>query len=64
LIRAIAAGDLAAALPLLAASPELAKEHLAEGPTRREAKAHWFDELGHYVYAGDTPSTSPPLPVG
>jgi hypothetical protein len=54
LIRAVAAGDSGSALRLLAASPILATTHAGEGATRQAAKAHFLDEIGHYVYAGDT----------
>ena len=54
LVRAIASGDMAAALRLLAASPALARTRFAEGATRQRAKDYFLDEIGHYVYAGDT----------
>ena len=54
LIQAIVAGDDAAVSRLLAATPALARDHLGEGATRQSAKANFFDEIKHYVYAGDT----------
>jgi hypothetical protein len=54
LVRAVAAGNVAAALRLLAASPALASGRLEKGATRQTARAHYLDEIEHYVYAGDT----------
>jgi Ankyrin repeats (many copies) len=54
LVRAIVAGDAAVAARLLAASPALAGTSFAAGATRQAAKAYYLDEIGRYVYAGDT----------
>jgi ankyrin repeat protein len=54
LLRAIAAGNAADVSRALAASPDLAKAHLAKGATRERAKPYFLDEIGHYVYAGHT----------
>ena len=54
MVRAIVAGDAAAALRLLAASPVLVNARVEEGATRQAAKDHYLDEIHHYVYAGDT----------
>ena len=55
LLRAIAAGNSTAVLAMLDAEPELGRAALAiTGATRREAKAHFLDDIGHYVYRGDT----------
>jgi ankyrin repeat protein len=54
LISAIARGDQRLARQLLAADPELARARVAVGATRAEARAHFLDDIGHYVYAGDT----------
>jgi ankyrin repeat protein len=54
LVRAIAGGDAAVALRLLAASPALAGVCFAEGATRRTAKTYYLDDIGRYVFAGDT----------
>jgi len=53
-VRAIAAGDGPTALGLLAAKPDLASARVADGATRQSAKAYYFDDIGHYLYAGDT----------
>ena len=53
LARAIVADDAAGALRRLAASPALARACFEEGATRQTAK-EYLDELGRYVYAGDT----------
>jgi hypothetical protein len=54
LVRAIVAGDAAGAAQLLAATPGLAAERVREGATRQVSKEHYFDEIGHYVFAGDS----------
>jgi Ankyrin repeats (many copies) len=54
LIESIVEDDAAAALRLLATSPELAKAHSSSGATRQAAKENWFDGINHYLYAGDT----------
>jgi hypothetical protein len=54
LLRSIARGD-AAALDIIAASPELARQALSGGATREDATTWYFAEIEHYVYAGDTP---------
>jgi len=54
LMRAIVDGDEAAASRLLIASPDLATISLAEGAARHGPKGYWFEEIGHYVYKGDT----------
>jgi Ankyrin repeats (many copies)/Ankyrin repeats (3 copies) len=55
LVRTIAAGDSTAALAMLDAQPELARIALTvKGATRQDAKAHFLDDIGHYVYQGDT----------
>lgn len=46
LIRAIVDGDTRAALRALAGAPELARA--------RAGETHFFEEIRHYVYAGDT----------
>jgi hypothetical protein len=53
--RAVAVGDTGAAARLLAASPDLATTRLEHGATRQAAKQYYLDDLGHYVYTGDTP---------
>lgn len=54
LIRAIVLGDAGAVGRVLAASPAAARARVEEGATRQAAKEHYLDEIGHYVYAGDT----------
>jgi ankyrin repeat protein len=53
-MRVVAAGDMAEASRLLAASPALAAAHLEQGATRQVATDYYFDEIQHYVYARDT----------
>jgi hypothetical protein len=48
------AADHAAAFRLLAANPALAKARFEIGATRQSAKTYFMDEIGHYLYAGDT----------
>ena len=56
LMRGIVAGDAAAVARLLAASPALASSSLRlQGATRRSTKDYFFDEIAHYLLAGDTP---------
>ncbi len=53
LMRAIAAGDSATGSAtvarLIAASPGLARMPAREGATREEEKAHWLDDIQHYI---------------
>jgi hypothetical protein len=46
--------DVATALRLLAAEPALASARVEVGATRQCAKAHYLNEIEHYLYAGDT----------
>jgi hypothetical protein len=55
LLRAIASGDKPRAFRLLLASPRLASGASAGGATRQSATSYFFEEIQHYVYAGDTP---------
>lgn len=54
LLRAIATGDRKRASHLIEASPQLARESASIGATRAKPAAHFFSEIGQYVYAGDT----------
>jgi hypothetical protein len=54
LMRAIVADDAKTVARLLLASPDLASVSLAQGATRQSTKDHWFEDIGHYVYKGDT----------
>jgi ankyrin repeat protein len=40
---------------MLGASPSLAQQSLAVGATRAGATDFFFEEIGHYLYGGDTP---------
>ena len=53
MVRSIVA-DNPAALDLLASNPELARAHFEEGATRHSTKAYHLEQIGHYIYAGDT----------
>jgi ankyrin repeat protein len=53
-IRAIVAGDEDAAATLLAASPDLAMARVERGATRQDPSEWFLDEIGHYVYQGDS----------
>jgi Ankyrin repeats (many copies) len=54
LMRTIAEGDTASALQLLAAQPALAIARLEQGASRQVATDFFFEEITHYVYAGDS----------
>ena len=54
LLRSIARRDPAAA-DLIAASPDLVRQHVAVGATHDDAATWYLAEIEHYVYAGDTP---------
>ena len=54
LLRAIAAGDPSAAR-LLHERPELSRGAFATGATRADAGRYYLPQIGHYLYAGDTP---------
>ena len=55
LLRAIASRDKPTTLRLLAESPLLAPLAITVGATRTGASTYFFEEIGHYAYAGDTP---------
>jgi Ankyrin repeats (many copies) len=55
LLRAIASRDLPTAARLLAEAQHLARSTLAVGATRESATPYYFDQIAHYVYAGDSP---------
>jgi hypothetical protein len=40
---------------LLGASPALVRARIKDGATRLTAQLHFVQEIGHYLYAGDTP---------
>ena len=54
LFGAIVEGDEVGVSSLLAETPGLARARIVHGATRQEAKEHLLQEIGHYVYAGDT----------
>jgi hypothetical protein len=54
LIAAVVRGDARAVARLLARRPELAAMQADDGATRHRAAEHFFDEIKHYMYAGDT----------
>src|ERR1700689_1958433 len=55
LARAIAAADSSAFAQTLSARPELASaKATAMGATRQRAAEFWLEEIGHYLYKGDT----------
>jgi ankyrin repeat protein len=54
LIQAIASGDSASALRLLAAEPSLAGTRLRQGASRRATAGFFLEAINHYVYAGDS----------
>src|SRR5438309_148006 len=56
LMRGIVGGDVAAVARSLAASPALASSSLRlQGASRQSTYDYFFDEIAHYLYAGDTP---------
>src|SRR5256885_15659816 len=54
LVRAIVAGDSTSVSRLLAGEPTLATARAGRGATRQESRNYFLDEIGHYLYAGDT----------
>ena len=54
LVRTIVIADDTGAFRLLAANPALAKASFEIGATRQTAGTFYLDEIGHYIYAGDT----------
>ena len=54
LVRTIVTADDTVAFHLLAANPALAKARFEIGATRQTAETFYLDEIGHYIYAGDT----------
>jgi len=54
LVGAIVAGDADGVSRLLAASPALATACFHTGATRQAAKTYFIDQIGRYVYVGDT----------
>lgn len=54
LVRTLAAGKEANALRSLAATSALAHARFKRGATRDDAKSYFLNEIGHYIYEGDT----------
>jgi len=54
LLRAIASRDRRQVASMLRESPELARRAVIAGATRAVSTDYFFDEIAHYVYAGDT----------
>jgi hypothetical protein len=53
-VRLVIRGDVAGVSLRLAANPELARMAAAGGATRQDAESYFFDDIKHYLYAGDT----------
>jgi hypothetical protein len=54
LVMTIIAADDAALSGMLARNPALARAYFKQGATRQAAGTYHIDEIGHYIYAGDT----------
>jgi Ankyrin repeats (3 copies)/Ankyrin repeat len=54
LIRAIIRGETRVVSRMIAAEPALATAQAEGGATRQDASEWFFEEIGHYLYAGDT----------
>jgi len=54
LVMTIVAADDAAVFRMLARDPALARTHFKEGATHQAARIYQIDEIGHYIYGGDT----------
>jgi hypothetical protein len=55
LMQAIVRNDVSEVAMHLENSPSLARESLLHGATREVAADFFFEEIHHYLYAGDTP---------
>jgi Ankyrin repeats (many copies) len=53
-VQAIVRNNESGAASLLRQSPALARQPMATGATRQGAADFFFDEIKHYLYAGDT----------
>jgi Ankyrin repeats (many copies)/Ankyrin repeat len=53
-VQVIVSGDSDAAIRLLSASPNLAKERAARGAIQQAPKENFFDRIKHYINEGDT----------
>lgn len=54
LVRTIVRGDVQNCAKLIAALPGIASAYFKEGATRASEKPYFLDEIGRYLYAGDT----------
>ncbi len=54
LLEVIVSGDSTTAIRLLESAPRLARERAAQGATRQSPKQDFFDQIRHYLYAGDS----------
>src|SRR5437879_13262899 len=54
LVAAIVAGDATNVSRLLAESPALASACFQSGATRQTEKPYYLDQIGRYIFAGDT----------
>jgi ankyrin repeat protein len=55
LMRAIIRDDKQAVAKLIAHEPSLARQSITIGATREAAPDFFFNDINHYLYAGDTP---------
>jgi ankyrin repeat protein len=55
LVQAVVRNDARDVVKLTNKTPSLARECLAAGATRKAATDFYFQEINHYLYAGDTP---------
>jgi ankyrin repeat protein len=54
LMRAVVRGEADGVARMLAAEPDLATASATAGATRQRSSEFFFEEIAHYVYAGDT----------
>jgi len=64
LVRAIIINDRSEVAKLIGASPLLTRERLAVGATRGAVPDFYFEEINHYLFAGDTPEGRTPALCG
>jgi len=55
LMKAIVRNEASEVARFLASSPSAASQSLAQGAMRETANDFFFEEINHYLYAGDTP---------
>src|SRR5690242_4318337 len=54
LVQAIVSGEIVPARKMLRAFPHLATARAAHGATRQNAEQHFYQDISHYMYEGDT----------